>query len=118
MKALNDEQPVILVRFLDACDAGQWQGVLYGIEEEGIPYQIAQVTDTDTVAAAYAAAQQSPLLVGIACNRHEMVVHFKNLQPDSPLYRLTLAGPAQVDTLRSLGNNAARLVKGLPLKPM
>ena len=118
MKTLNDEHPVILVRFLDGCNADLWQGALYDIEEEGIPYQISQVNDTDTVAAAYNTALQSPLQVGIACDRQEMVVHFKNLQPDSPLYRLTLAGPAQDDTLRSLGNNAARLVKGLPLKPM
>ena len=31
---------------------------------------------------------------------------------------LLLALLLTTDTLRSLGNNAARLVKGLPLKPM
>ena len=118
MKSLHEEQPVIVIHALDQCDTGLWQQVLYGIEEEGIPFLLEQMTERNVVTAAYAAAQRSPLLVGMACNREEIVVHFKNLQPANPLFRLTKPLTQRADILRDLGNNAARLVKGLPFKSL
>jgi Dehydratase medium subunit. len=116
MKSLHEEQPVILISALPLCETKRWYQVFLGIEEEGIPYQIKEANIPDVVSEAYSAAQRSPLLVGMACTNEEMVVHYKNLQPDNPLFRL--AQPLQQDTesLRQLGNNAARLVKGLPFK--
>jgi len=118
MKSLHEEQPVIVIHSLGECDAGLWQQVLYGIEEEGIPFLIEQNTNIDVVNAAYAAAQRSPLLVGMACTREEIVVHFKNLQPSNPLFRLAKPLEQKAEHLRDLGNNAARLVKGLPFKSL
>ena len=118
MKSLHEEQPVILVHLLAGCDAGLWQQVFYGIEEEGIPFQLKPITGSDVTDAAYLAAQQSPLLVGIACNREQLVIHYKNLMPASPLFQLSKPLSQSVDVLRNLGNNAARLVKGLPFKPL
>ncbi len=118
MKSLHEEQPVILVRLLADCDAGLWQQVFYGIEEEGIPFLLQTASGNDMVSAAYDAAQRSPLQVGIACDRNDMVVHFKNLQPVTPLFRLAKPLEQRGDVLRGLGNNAARLVKGLPFKSL
>lgn len=118
MKSLHEEQPVILVHLLAGCDAGLWQQVFYGIEEEGIPFQLEQAETSDVANSAYDAAQRSPLLVGMACTREEIVVHFKNLQPVNPLFRLAKPLEQKADVLRSLGNNAARLVKGLPFKSL
>ena len=118
MKSLHEEQPVVLVYLLAGCDAGLWQQVFYGIEEEGIPFLLQQSVTSDVVTAAYDAAQRSPLLVGMACTREEMVVHFKNLQPANPLFRLSQPLQQKADVLRGLGNNAARLVKGLPFKSL
>ena len=102
---------------INGCPASHWQEVLYGIEEEGIPYLTAEHSSAGLEEAAYAAAQLSPLLVGIACQRDALVVHYKNLRPESPLYRFSDSHAAP-DVLRALGSNAARLVKGLPFKPM
>ena len=113
----HEERPVILVQLLGGCPASQWQEVLYGIEEEGIPYITAEHSTAELEQAAYEAAQRSPLLVGIACQYDALVVHYKNLRPESPLYRFSDSHAAP-DVLRALGSNAARLVKGLPFKSM
>lgn len=118
MKSLHEEQPEIWVHLLAGCDAGLWQQVFFGIEEEGIPFQLKQIEATAINDAAYLAAQQSPLLVGLACDQEQMVIHYKNLLPATPLFQLSKPLTQSVDVLRSLGNNAARLVKGLPFKPL
>jgi hypothetical protein len=118
MKSLHEEQPVIWVHLLAECDAGLWQQVFFGIEEEGIPFQLKPLTGADVREAAYLAAQQSPLLVGLACDQEQIVIHYKNLLPATPLFQLSKPLTQSVDALRSLGNNAARLVKGLPFKPL
>jgi hypothetical protein len=118
MKSLHEEQPVIWVHLLAECDAELWQQVFFGIEEEGIPFQLKQTSTTQINDAAYMAAQQSPLLVGLACDQEHIVVHYKNLMPASPLFQLSQPRLQPVDVLRSLGNNAARLVKGLPFKSL
>ncbi len=118
MKSLHEEPPVVLVHLLAGCDAGLWQQVFYGIEEEGIPFLLQPTEAGDVVTAAYDAAQRSPLLVGMACTRNDIVVHFKNLLPAAPLFRLSQPLQQKTDVLRNLGNNAARLVKGLPFKSL
>lgn len=118
MKSLHEEQPVIIVHTLAEGEQGLWQQVFYGIEEEGIPFQLKPITGSDVTDAAYLAAQQSPLLVGLACDREQLVIHYKNLLPATPLFQLSKPLTQSVDVLRSLGNNAARLVKGLPFKPL
>ncbi len=56
----------------------------------------------------------SPLLVGIACDREQLIVHYKNLPASTPLFSLRY----HQDRLarRNTGNNAARLVKGIPFR--
>ena len=97
-----------------SCNGTIWHQVLLGIEEEGIPWQWQQDDDADAVQRAWQAATRSPLLVGLACSADEIIVHFRNLPPASPLFRQ--AWGQDKDQLRQLGNNAARLVKGLPFK--
>jgi len=93
-----------------------WQEVLLGIEEEGIPFVIQRQRDGDVVQSAWQAARQSPLLVGIACDRETLVVHYKNLPTSAPLFTLTYRQNS-LDR-RSTGNNAARLVKGVPFRDL
>ncbi len=97
--------------------------LLWGIEEEGIPFRLqspsAAVREpgNQTLAQlAHQAASLSPLAVGIASDGRTVVVHARNLPPSEPLFELTLDAPAQA--LRHLGSNAARLVKGLAFKPL
>jgi hypothetical protein len=81
-----------------------------GLEEEGIPFRVGEA-EGGTAALAYAAAQASPLSVGVGVGAAgDLCVHQAKLPPGSP----ALSGPRE--TARAMGHNAARLVTGLPFK--
>lgn len=90
--------------------------MLLGIEEEGIPFLLQRHPAGDVVDSAWQAARSSPLLVGIACDRHSLVVHYKNLPASAPLFTLMHHQDSQAQ--RNTGNNAARLVKGIPFRDL
>ncbi|CNH05238.1 TPA: glycerol dehydratase reactivase beta/small subunit family protein [Yersinia enterocolitica] len=110
----TQDAPAIVISLTSPTPEAVWHQVLLGIEEEGIPWQWQQDDDTDAILRAWQAATRSPLLVGLACSADEVIVHFRHLPPASPLFRQPMA--QDEDPLRRLGNNAARLVKGLPFK--
>ncbi|BAT39740.1 glycerol dehydratase reactivase beta/small subunit family protein [Escherichia albertii] len=109
----KDHAPVIVVTEIGNC-IDTWNEVLLGIEEEGIPFHIQQIPSGEVIDSAWQAARQSPLLVGIACDREKLVVHYKNLPTSAPLF--TLMYQQDNHARRSIGNNAARLVKGIPFR--
>ncbi|MGE2832655.1 glycerol dehydratase reactivase beta/small subunit family protein [Mycobacterium sp. SMC-4] len=91
--------------------------VLAGAEEEGVPYVLDRVADDRSATAlAKAAAARSPLGVGVGVDsRGHVCVHPDQIP--APLAGLTAdAGDARA--ARTLGHNAARIVVGLPLKPL
>ncbi|HEB1227009.1 glycerol dehydratase reactivase beta/small subunit family protein [Escherichia albertii] len=106
----KDHAPVIVVTEIGNC-INTWNEVLLGIEEEGIPFHIQQIPSGEVIDSAWQAARQSPLLVGIACDREKLIVHYKNLPTSAPLF--TLMYQQDNHARRSIGNNAARLVKGI-----
>ncbi|MDU4995816.1 MAG: glycerol dehydratase reactivase beta/small subunit family protein [Enterobacteriaceae bacterium] len=110
---VNQDSPVIVITALAECQP-QWQEVLWGIEEEGIPWRWQQAAGLDVVAHAWQAANQSALLVGIACDSQQLVIHYRNLPALAPLFTLMLHEDLQ--SRRKAGNNAARLVKGIPFR--
>ncbi|EEW6712092.1 propanediol dehydratase [Escherichia albertii] len=109
----KDHAPVIVVTEIGNC-IDTWNEVLLGIEEEGIPFHIQQIPSGEVIDSAWQAARQSPLLVGIACDREKLVVHYKNLPTSAPLF--TLMYQQDNHARRSIGNNAARLVKGITFR--
>lgn len=109
----NLTAPAIVIFTIGDC-ATLWNDVLLGIEEEGIPFVIQETDSTDIVHNAWLAACQSPLLVGIGCSRETLVVHYKNLPISAPIF--TLKYQQDNHARRSIGNNAARLVKGIPFR--
>ncbi|WP_213134010.1 glycerol dehydratase reactivase beta/small subunit family protein [Citrobacter sp. FP75] len=109
----NLSAPAIVIFAQGDCTS-LWNDVLLGIEEEGIPFVIRECHSTDIIHSAWLAACQSPLLVGIGCNRETLVVHYKNLPTSAPLF--TLMYQQDSHARRSIGNNAARLVKGIPFR--
>lgn len=111
--ANSDPTPAIVITVLNHSLA-LWQEVLLGIEEEGIPFSIREQPADSLAQCAWQAAQHSPLLVGIACDESTLVVHYKNLPVPAPLF--TLAQNQSHLAHRHTGNNAARLVKGLPFR--
>ncbi|HHC4763040.1 TPA: glycerol dehydratase reactivase beta/small subunit family protein [Escherichia albertii] len=109
----KDHAPVIVVTEIGNC-IDTWNEVLLGIEEEGIPFHIQQIPSGEVIDSAWQAARQSPQLVGIACDREKLIVHYKNLPTSAPLF--TLMYQQDNHARRSIGNNAARLVKGIPFR--
>ena len=92
-----------------------FQPVLWGLEEEGIPFEIREVSNGPIVDLAKQAADGSPLNVGIGIGGSgEVILHHHDLPTETPLFSLTTR-PWQPVRLRHLGINAARLVKGQPL---
>lgn len=84
-----------------------------GIEEEEIPVGTAVINENNTVEAAYQAALRSKLSVGLAFDSDKVVLHYKNLSAQTPLFTVNRNN---AEALRRLGTNAARLVKGTPFK--
>lgn len=121
MHSQLQEVPAIWV-YLEQVDNKQLHQMLWGIEEEGIPFKTTEKQITDIRKEAHNAASLSPLAVGIACTHQEIVVHSRNLTPENPLFQVSLhtlgAQGELYSQLRNLGCNAARLVKGLPFKPV
>ncbi|MFC6259551.1 glycerol dehydratase reactivase beta/small subunit family protein [Levilactobacillus fujinensis] len=111
------ERPTIVigVNGEDSAPQTQLQPLLNGIEEEQIPSSVQDIAVRDIVARAYQAALSSRLSVGIAYEDHRYVIHYKNLPEHEPLFDVTIDDAA---TLRMLGANAARLVKGIPFKKL
>ncbi|POT59547.1 propanediol dehydratase [Citrobacter amalonaticus] len=114
MDSNNNTPAIVILTIGDSISA--WNDVLLGIEEEGIPFVIQPQTDSDVTRCAWKAARQSPLLVGIACDKEKLVVHYKNLPASAPLFTLTYRQNS-LDR-RSTGNNAARLVKGISFRDL
>lgn len=109
----NSDNPVIVINGDGNCRSN-WQEVLWGIEEEGIPWRWQTSQEEDVTTSAWQAANQSALLVGIACNNQRLVIHYRNLPASAPLF--TLMQQAEPQARRRAGSNAARLVKGIPFR--
>ena len=110
-------KPTILVVTQPGANLDKVAQIEYGIEEEGIPsvsYQDEHVMDV--VLAAHQAATHSLLLVGIACDDKDTVLHYRTLKEEQFLYRVRDYSSKSDEELRAFGSNAARLVKGVPFK--
>lgn len=90
--------------------------VLLGIEEEGIPCELEIMPLKDEVEAAFRASASSPLLVGVTLKNDHLVIHYRNLPPDKPLFSEYRFEASTTEEKRNIGMNAARLVKGVPFK--
>lgn len=91
--------------------------ILWGLEEEGIPVEVRDAEPGSAESLAKTAADASVLHVGIGIRGESggVVLHHRDLPYDQPLVRLGVE-ECTTGSLRRLGANAARLVKGDPLK--
>lgn len=113
---IDTDKPAILI----AVTAGKslptdLKPLLDGIEEEEIPVAVRDIDEATITQRAYQAALASRLSVGIGYDDQQIMVHYKNLPADQPLFTISRANTAQ---FRALGANAARLVKGVPFKEL
>ena len=86
--------------------------LLYGIEEEGLPVVIEFHSGTHMELANLASCN-SALSVGIGVDEQAIVLTYKNIPAHQFIYRLS-GYSHYPNSLRTLGVNAARLVKGNP----
>ncbi|MGJ7045188.1 glycerol dehydratase reactivase beta/small subunit family protein [Thermoanaerobacterium thermosulfurigenes] len=87
--------------------------VIAGIEEEGALYRLSYNECVDVVKMAYDAAKASVLGIGIGISEDLVCLHSKNLEINTPLI---LSKTSENFDPRLVGCNAAKYVKGLPLK--
>lgn len=111
----NDDVPGVHVSCVgDVTAEPEWVAYLeHGMEEEGVPWLVQFGADESGVATAYDAAVESPLKIGVSVSDTRIVVHHKQLPPDSPVFDVDAV---TAEAARALGSNAARLAKGTPLK--
>ncbi len=109
------EKPAVWIVKARSVSAESFQPLLWGLEEEGVPYEVRGAGDGRTAALAKQAADSSPLNVGISVGgRGEVILHHQDLPEETPLFEVA-PGQRRSVRLHHLGINAARLVKGQPL---
>lgn len=112
MDVQNHEKPCVLLYKHRSVMDEQLNPVLNGLEEEGIPCRIISTDDVDDLHLAHQASITSALSVGIGVVPNSITLTYKNLDAKSYVFRISkLEYPS---SLRTLGINAARLVKGVP----
>ena len=108
-------QPAVWIVKARSVSAESFQPLLWGLEEEGVPYEVREAGVGSPAALAKQAADSSPLNVGISVGgRGEVILHHQDLPEETPLFEVT-PGQGRPARLLHLGINAARLVKGQPL---
>lgn len=111
----NKQKPSIHIYYNKSLNnLSDFKEVFFGIEEEGISYNIQRKDDEDAVKLAYLACDQSSLGVGIGIDNTSIVIHYRKLKKDKPLYKISTSSNHIL--MRALGANAARLVKRIPFK--
>lgn len=115
MNSIYDvNKPSIKIFYYKDIDEDEMLEILYGIEEEGIPYDLSPMDYDDINLLSYNASLNSVLGVGIGVNRFEISIHMEKLDQSSPLIIENL--DVSADIRKNFGSNAARLVKKMPLK--
>ena len=113
---LEKSRPSIKVFYdCDALSVSDFKAVLLGIEEEGIPFDVQEEHESDAYDLAYRASLESRLGVGVGISKEGIVLQYEKLDKAAPLFKIKLY---QTDLYRSIGANAARLVKKMPFKPI
>lgn len=90
------------------------KNILYGIEEEGIPFIIQESEKIDRDILGNEASQISRLGVGIGIGLNGITLYHEKLELGEALFRKTLKESSEI--YRVLGINSARLIKGVYFK--
>ena len=113
MRNVPAQRPTIHVHAHSDITDAQMSDVLLGLEEEGVPVVVEREDEMNPLALAHAAATSSSLGVGIGLSLDYAVITTEKL-PEKRPYMVTWLGDS-VSNDRSVGMNAARLVKRIPL---
>ena len=114
IKSYDLDTPSVYVIYCEELDIEQFKEVLWGIEEEEIPYRVESSDIKNPNNLSYKASLKSKLGIGIGISNEKIVLTTSKLDESNPLISIKLN--EDHTKLRSLGSNAARLVKGIELK--
>lgn len=116
VKKFEYEVPSIHVYYSkELKDLESFEEVLWGIEEEGIPYEVESFDFDSSLELGYLGAEKSKLGVGIGIDKMgKITLAFNKLAKKKPLFTANVSDETYV--LRALGGNAGRLVKGIEFK--
>jgi hypothetical protein len=115
MAQYTQDYPCIHVCLLSGVDESLYHWVEIGAEEEGVPTRKVKVSESDAVAAAFAAAQESRFDIGVSIAPNRVVLHEMHMPAHTPVLSFETGTDAQ-RICRLMGGNAARLVVRLPLR--
>lgn len=88
------------------------KSIFWGIEEEGIPYKTYEIEEGNSDSLGYEASKISKLGVGIGVDDNYITLYYEKLNLGEALFKYKTLSKENI--LRSLGTNAARLIKGEP----
>lgn len=86
--------------------------ILWGLEEEEIPYTLFKSPINDANILGSSASKASKLGVGIGISEDIVTLYHEKLDKDNPLFKYSITCDKYI--IRSLGINGARLIKGNP----
>lgn len=109
-------RPEIMIILKKGLNQESFQPVLYGLEEEGIPFHLEEKEVKNICLESYQGAVSSSLQVGICFDDNDVMIHHKNLDENKPYMTLTRYQTRPKEQLKDFGGNAARLVKGIAFK--
>jgi len=90
-----------------------FDSICYGLEEEGIPFDF-YLSDDNVNQLVLEAAHKSRLGVGVAIgDDNQIVIQHKKMNVNNPFFKKKIDEYFQA---KIMGSNAARLVKGIPIK--
>ncbi|HDL53367.1 MAG TPA: hypothetical protein ENH32_05275 [Proteobacteria bacterium] len=114
--AQSEGKPAVYIYGTGLSDSSMVEKILLGLEEEGVPAEIFEGKQGSPESMAKQAADRSPVSVGVGVDGRKgvAVLHHRDLPEKTPLF-IFGPGPLEKTSLRNLGANAARLVKGNPM---
>jgi len=107
----TDRKPAVHI-YENGANQALLSEICAGLEEEGIPWAISKAESTDAKILAFDAANHSRLRVGIGITRKTAALQIKNCPIEKPIFLIKPDSDTQDFTIRKLGTNAARAVKG------
>lgn len=109
-----ESKPKILIFVKNGIGKNKFEDILWGIEEEGIPYSVMEYSESSSCCLAGAAASESILGVGLGIDEKKITLNYEKLSADDFIFSIDVEDEAVKK--RELGESAARLVKKIPFK--
>ncbi|MBO3444136.1 glycerol dehydratase reactivase beta/small subunit family protein [Clostridium sp. CCUG 7971] len=114
IKSYDLDTPSVYVFHCNDIDIDEFKEILWGIEEEGIPYKVESKEKDTSNNLSHEASLKSRLGIGIGISKDKISLTTSKLDKNTPLISIELNH--DYSKLRNVGANGARLVKGIELK--